>query len=125
MRSVFTCYTVSLFFDCYTSFFSVTFGLREQSRQAFLHCSESNISLYSVFQIPAVPLYLGADLLSHTNVRTENHPRYHAKFAKKGLATKIKFSPGNTLNTKSFGKISFTHMKLATVLDFIKLNNTA
>ncbi|XP_059193469.1 uncharacterized protein si:ch211-110p13.9 [Centropristis striata] len=41
---------------------------------------------------PAVPLYLGADLFSNTDIRTENHPRYHAKFAKKGFATKIKFS---------------------------------
>lgn len=40
------------------------------------------------------PLYLGADLLSNTDIRTENHPRYHAKFAKKGLATKIHFSSG-------------------------------
>lgn len=39
-----------------------------------------------------IPLYLGADLLSNTDVRTENHPRYHAKFGKKGLATKITFS---------------------------------
>uniref|UniRef100_A0A3Q4HPH2 Si:ch211-110p13.9 n=3 Tax=Pseudocrenilabrinae TaxID=318546 RepID=A0A3Q4HPH2_NEOBR len=39
-----------------------------------------------------IPLYLGADLLSKTDVRTENHPRHHAKFAKKGLATKITFS---------------------------------
>ncbi|KAM4577830.1 uncharacterized protein V3H82_007390 [Fundulus diaphanus] len=43
-------------------------------------------------QGPAVPLYLGADLLSSTDIRVENHPRYHAKFAKKGLATKIHFS---------------------------------
>ncbi|KAM4616796.1 uncharacterized protein ACJ7VT_009594 [Polymixia lowei] len=41
---------------------------------------------------PMVPLYLGADLFSNTDIRTENHPRYHAKFAKKGLATKIHFS---------------------------------
>ncbi|XP_034548663.1 uncharacterized protein si:ch211-110p13.9 isoform X2 [Notolabrus celidotus] len=41
---------------------------------------------------PAVPLYLGADLFSNTDIRTENHPRHHAKFAKKGLATKIHFS---------------------------------
>ncbi|XP_071386666.1 uncharacterized protein [Centroberyx affinis] len=41
---------------------------------------------------PVVPLYLGADLFSNTDIRTENHPRYHAKFAKKGLATKIQFS---------------------------------
>ncbi|XP_072521049.1 uncharacterized protein [Salminus brasiliensis] len=39
-----------------------------------------------------IPLFLGADLFSNTDVRTENHPRYHAKFAKKGLATKLVFS---------------------------------
>ncbi|KAM9810903.1 uncharacterized protein ACB057_004865 [Neosynchiropus ocellatus] len=37
-------------------------------------------------------LYLGADLFSNTNIRTENHPRYHARFAKKGLAAKLHFS---------------------------------
>ncbi len=47
-----------------------------------------------VFQSPVVPLYLGADLFSNTDIRTENHPRHHAKFAKKGLATKIQFSSG-------------------------------
>ncbi|XP_056135325.1 uncharacterized protein si:ch211-110p13.9 [Lampris incognitus] len=41
---------------------------------------------------PSIPLFLGADLFSNTDIRTENHPRYHAKFAKKGLATKLKFS---------------------------------
>ncbi|XP_044228446.1 uncharacterized protein si:ch211-110p13.9 [Thunnus albacares] len=41
---------------------------------------------------PEAPLYLGADIFSNTDIRTENHPRYHAKFAKKGLATKIHFS---------------------------------
>ncbi|XP_010895640.4 uncharacterized protein si:ch211-110p13.9 [Esox lucius] len=41
---------------------------------------------------PMVPLFLGADLFSNTEIRTENHPRYHAKFAKKGLATKLHFS---------------------------------
>lgn len=41
-----------------------------------------------------VPLFLGADLFSNTDIRTENHPRHHAKFAKKGLATKIHFSSG-------------------------------
>ncbi|XP_047236835.1 uncharacterized protein si:ch211-110p13.9 [Girardinichthys multiradiatus] len=43
-------------------------------------------------QDPVIPLYLGADLLSNTDIRVENHPRYHAKFAKKGLATKVHFS---------------------------------
>ncbi|XP_062399310.1 uncharacterized protein si:ch211-110p13.9 [Sardina pilchardus] len=39
-----------------------------------------------------IPLFLGADLYSDTDIRIENHPRYHAKFAKKGLATKLVFS---------------------------------
>ncbi|XP_041079056.1 uncharacterized protein si:ch211-110p13.9 [Polyodon spathula] len=39
-----------------------------------------------------IPLFLGADLFSKTGIRTENHPRFHAKFAKKGLATKLIFS---------------------------------
>ncbi|XP_072243972.1 uncharacterized protein [Leuresthes tenuis] len=43
-------------------------------------------------QGPGIPLYLGADLLSNTDIRIENHPRYHAKFAKKGLSTKLHFS---------------------------------
>nr|XP_033476287.1 uncharacterized protein si:ch211-110p13.9 [Epinephelus lanceolatus] len=41
---------------------------------------------------PGTPLFLGADLFSNTDIRTENHPRHHAKFAKKGFATKIHFS---------------------------------
>ncbi|XP_054867444.1 uncharacterized protein si:ch211-110p13.9 isoform X2 [Amphiprion ocellaris] len=47
---------------------------------------------------PVIPLYLGADLLSNTDIRTENHPRYHARFAKKGLATKINFSSAFRFN---------------------------
>ncbi|KAL2092058.1 hypothetical protein ACEWY4_011856 [Coilia grayii] len=39
-----------------------------------------------------IPLFLGADLYSDTDIRIENHTRYHAKFAKKGLATKLVFS---------------------------------
>ncbi|XP_019956524.2 uncharacterized protein [Paralichthys olivaceus] len=46
----------------------------------------------SPHKAPGIPLFLGADVFSSTDVRTENHPRYHAKFAKKGLATKIHFS---------------------------------
>ncbi|XP_073670872.1 uncharacterized protein [Paramisgurnus dabryanus] len=41
---------------------------------------------------PMVPLFLGADLFSDTDIRSENQPRYHAKFAKRGLATKLVFS---------------------------------
>ncbi|TRY65332.1 hypothetical protein DNTS_032239 [Danionella cerebrum] len=39
-----------------------------------------------------IPLFLGADLFSGTDVRSENQPRYHARFAKRGLATKLVFS---------------------------------
>nr|XP_033810133.1 uncharacterized protein LOC117364716 [Geotrypetes seraphini]XP_033810134.1 uncharacterized protein LOC117364716 [Geotrypetes seraphini]XP_033810136.1 uncharacterized protein LOC117364716 [Geotrypetes seraphini]XP_033810137.1 uncharacterized protein LOC117364716 [Geotrypetes seraphini] len=38
-----------------------------------------------------IPLFLGADVVTQTGVRTENHPKVHAKFAKKGLATKLNF----------------------------------
>ncbi|XP_038645982.1 uncharacterized protein si:ch211-110p13.9 [Scyliorhinus canicula] len=38
------------------------------------------------------PLFLGTDVVAKTGIRTENHPRIHAKFAKKGLATKLSFS---------------------------------
>ncbi|XP_038151434.1 uncharacterized protein si:ch211-110p13.9 [Cyprinodon tularosa] len=52
----------------------------------------SSFSLTSCLsQGPVIPLYFGADLLSSTDIRVENHPRYHAKFAKKGLATKVHF----------------------------------
>lgn len=65
-----------------------------------------------MFQNPVVPLYLGADLFANTDIRTENHPRYHAKFAKKGLATKINFSSGkmhdiNTLNNNIYTILLF------------------
>ncbi|XP_069475723.1 uncharacterized protein [Ambystoma mexicanum] len=38
-----------------------------------------------------IPLFLGADVLALTHVRTENHTKLHAKFAKKGLASKLNF----------------------------------
>lgn len=41
-----------------------------------------------------IPLFLGADLFSDTDIRSENQPRYHAKYAKRGLATKLVFSSG-------------------------------
>ncbi|XP_068461000.1 uncharacterized protein si:ch211-110p13.9 [Clinocottus analis] len=47
---------------------------------------------------PVVPLFLGADVFSNTDIRTENHPRYHAKFAKKGFATKVNFSSAFRFN---------------------------
>ncbi|XP_024130780.1 uncharacterized protein si:ch211-110p13.9 [Oryzias melastigma] len=44
-------------------------------------------------QSRVVPLFLGADVLSNTGTRTENQPRNHARFSKKELATKLRFSP--------------------------------
>lgn len=59
-----------------------------------MHLIKDNCIFFS-FQTPVIPLYLGADLFSNTDIRTENHPRHHAKFAKKGLATKVNFSSGD------------------------------
>ncbi|XP_020561553.1 uncharacterized protein LOC101171920 isoform X2 [Oryzias latipes] len=53
---------------------------------------ESCLSLPHRESAVMIPLFLGADILSNTDTRVENHPRYHAKFSKKELATKIKFS---------------------------------
>ncbi|XP_051924061.1 uncharacterized protein si:ch211-110p13.9 [Hippocampus zosterae] len=54
--------------------------------------NESSFTLTDCQQKGSVPLFLGADLLATTDVRAENHPRHHAKFARKGLATKVHFS---------------------------------
>lgn len=62
-----------------------------------------------MFQSPVVPLYLGADLFSNTDIRTENHPRHHAKFAKKGLATKINFSSGKIQNKNTLNNNIYRH----------------
>lgn len=37
-----------------------------------------------------IPLYLGADVLKLSRVRTENLPRVHSNYAKDGLATKLR-----------------------------------
>ncbi|XP_075710676.1 uncharacterized protein LOC142743619 [Rhinoderma darwinii] len=39
-----------------------------------------------------IPVFLGRDVLYQTGMRTGNHPKIHAKFAKKGLATRLNFS---------------------------------
>ncbi|KAG9487693.1 hypothetical protein GDO78_007473 [Eleutherodactylus coqui] len=39
-----------------------------------------------------IPVFLGSDVVSQTGIRTENHPKLHAKFARKGLATRLNFS---------------------------------
>uniref|UniRef100_H3BFA2 Si:ch211-110p13.9 n=1 Tax=Latimeria chalumnae TaxID=7897 RepID=H3BFA2_LATCH len=41
-----------------------------------------------------IPLFLGADVVAKTGGRTENHPKIHAKFGKRGLATKLIFGAG-------------------------------
>ncbi|XP_056391212.1 protein lava lamp isoform X2 [Hyla sarda] len=39
-----------------------------------------------------IPVFLGSDVVSQTGIRTENHPKIHAKFARKGLAARLNFS---------------------------------
>ncbi|XP_069789339.1 uncharacterized protein [Narcine bancroftii] len=59
----------------------------------FVFLSSSNsLTLGQDFQENLIPLFLGADVIAKTSIRTENHPRIHAKFAKRGLATKLNFS---------------------------------
>ncbi|XP_067861870.1 uncharacterized protein si:ch211-110p13.9 [Heptranchias perlo] len=67
-------------------------GLRK-FRFVFLSPPNS-IKVCQDFQVEEnlTPLFLGADVVAKTGIRTENHPRIHAKFAKKGLATKLSFS---------------------------------
>ncbi|KAK1806816.1 hypothetical protein P4O66_005299 [Electrophorus voltai] len=64
-------------------------------RIRFLYLAGKNsfkVTSQSTDEGQMIPLFLGADLFTDTDVRTENHPRYHAKFAKRGLATKLIFS---------------------------------
>ncbi|XP_066281953.1 uncharacterized protein [Branchiostoma lanceolatum] len=42
----------------------------------------------------AVPLFLGADVLAGSGIACDNQPRIHARYAKKGLATKLHFNDG-------------------------------
>ncbi|XP_078671758.1 uncharacterized protein LOC144911564 isoform X2 [Branchiostoma floridae x Branchiostoma belcheri] len=42
----------------------------------------------------AVPLFLGADVLAGSGIACDNQPRIHARYAKKGLATKLHFEDG-------------------------------
>ncbi|XP_072034259.1 uncharacterized protein [Amphiura filiformis] len=43
--------------------------------------------------VPSTHLFLAADVLADSNIVKENQPRVHARFAKKGLATKVHFQP--------------------------------
>ncbi|ROL44361.1 hypothetical protein DPX16_8783 [Anabarilius grahami] len=64
-------------------------------RIRFLYLTNNNsfnVTKPSTNEDEMIPLFLGADLFSDTDVRSENQPRYHAKFAKRGLATKLVFS---------------------------------
>ncbi|KAI2664024.1 hypothetical protein ROHU_032610 [Labeo rohita] len=63
-------------------------------RIRFLYLTKNNsfsVAKPSTNEDEMIPLFLGADLFSDTDVRSENQPRYHAKFAKRGLATKLVF----------------------------------
>ncbi|XP_067293809.1 uncharacterized protein si:ch211-110p13.9 [Pseudorasbora parva] len=64
-------------------------------RIRFLYLTNNNtfhVTKRSTNEDQMIPLFLGADLFSDTDVRSENQSRYHAKFAKRGLATKLVFS---------------------------------
>ncbi|KAK2911319.1 hypothetical protein Q8A67_003452 [Cirrhinus molitorella] len=66
-------------------------------RIRFLYLTNNNsfnVAKPSTNEDQLMPLFLGADLFSDTDVRSENQPRYHAKFAKRGLSTKLVF-PSN------------------------------
>ncbi|XP_066513564.1 uncharacterized protein [Hoplias malabaricus] len=66
-------------------------------RIRFLYLAGKNsfkVGNQNTYEEQMTPLFLGADLFSNTDIRIENHPRYHAKFAKRGLATKLVFSSG-------------------------------
>ncbi|XP_053557732.1 uncharacterized protein LOC128648863 [Bombina bombina] len=67
---------------------------RRKLRYLFLS-PPSSFKLYSrhLDEENMIPLFLGADVVAQTRIRTENHPKLHAKFAKRGLATKLTFSP--------------------------------
>ncbi|XP_073697489.1 uncharacterized protein [Garra rufa] len=65
-----------------------------KKRIRFLYLTNNNsfnLAKPSTNEDQMIPLFLGADLFSDTDVRSENQPRYHAKFAKRGLATKLVF----------------------------------
>ncbi|KAM4707634.1 uncharacterized protein O3C94_007645 [Discoglossus pictus] len=66
---------------------------RRKLRFMFL-CSPCSFKLCpgNLEQDNMIPLFLGTDVVAHTGIRTENHPKLHAKFAKKGLATKLQFT---------------------------------
>ncbi|CAN9513183.1 unnamed protein product [Ophioblennius macclurei] len=74
----------------------LTFPLCDGGSRKIRFIYLANVTSFRLTECPSkgamIPLYLGADVLFNTDIRTENHPRYHAKLAKKGLATKIHFS---------------------------------
>ncbi|XP_063051052.1 uncharacterized protein si:ch211-110p13.9 [Engraulis encrasicolus] len=65
---------------------------KRKIRYLYLGDSSFSVTKADTEEKQVIPLFLGADLYSDTDIRSENHTRYHAKFAKKGLAAKLVFS---------------------------------
>ncbi|OCT98393.1 uncharacterized protein LOC108705694 isoform X2 [Xenopus laevis] len=66
---------------------------RRKFRYLFI-CSDCSFKLCGGNQTEdnMIPVFLGADVVAQTGIRTENHPKLHAKFSKKGLAARLNFS---------------------------------
>ncbi|KAE8635134.1 hypothetical protein XENTR_v10002523 [Xenopus tropicalis] len=66
---------------------------KRKFRYLFL-CSDCSFKLRSgnLTEDNMIPVFLGADVVAQTGIRTENHPKLHAKFSKKGLAARLNFS---------------------------------
>ena len=53
------------------------------------------VSIELESEVRCIPLFLGCDVLDEcTSIGSKNLPRFHAKHAKLGLATKLNFQPG-------------------------------
>ncbi|XP_043094559.1 uncharacterized protein si:ch211-110p13.9 [Puntigrus tetrazona] len=78
------------------SLINMSFWECGKKKMRFLYLTSNNafhVTKPSTNEDQMIPLFLGADLFSDTDVRSENQPRYHAKFSKRGLATKLVFPP--------------------------------
>ena len=58
------------------------------------HCEPNIVSTNSDKNKKCVPLFLGCDVLDECSHSSGNLPRFHAKHARRGLATKVNFQSG-------------------------------
>ena len=58
------------------------------------HCEPNIVSTNSDKNNKCMPLFLGCDVLDECSISTGNLPRFHAKHARRGLATKVNFQSG-------------------------------